>query len=463
MGVARVLSGGTDGRFQIEIDTGIGVKDAELARLAARQAEIEIEIAANQILLTQAQAATEVARQLWVLQVDALVVLMQSAAPEDAISAQQQNVEATLRALMSAQIAEAPHKTLDNALKLEKASILREIAKWNTTQTVFTRYAWCADFTEEAEGETVRTIEIDGEPDHILIAPGALLPDASEPQLTAMPVMTGPQAYLNYALLPGWQKHMPTFRTAVITAIDYDNNRADVALDAATSQAQGLNINQASTLDAVPVVYMDCDAFAFEVDDHVVVQFVGQNWAMPYIIGFVDTPAECAPLKHTGFFTHHRIGNIPANDTSFLVVFRVRRTRAQSWWDDKNSLSCIVNGTTLPLEDYGTSNLAATYGRYDTHSAIVNTQVLNAFDDCPDSMIVVSVRNQFGACTFKLYFQGVLLTDVTMSIPIHADPMIGVSSTCNDYPYHPDGTLSYTGTGASKAAYQTFITYTAPT
>jgi hypothetical protein len=93
--------------------------------------------------------------------------------------------------------------------------------------------------------------------------------------------------------LPGWQKFKPTFRKGVCTAVDYDADKMSVSLDSALSSAQSLNVNQASTLTNIPVVYMECNAEAFEVGDKVVVQFTGQNWANPRVIGFVGNPEPC--------------------------------------------------------------------------------------------------------------------------------------------------------------------------
>lgn len=47
-------------------------------------------------------------------------------------------------------------------------------------------------------------------------------------------------------------------------------------------------------LDAVPVEYMQCNAWAFEDGDRVVVQFTSQDWAQPKVVGFADGPQACA-------------------------------------------------------------------------------------------------------------------------------------------------------------------------
>ena len=54
-----------------------------------------------------------------------------------------------------------------------------------------------------------------------------------------------------------------------ITAIDDGTETVTVALFAATSSAQRLGVNQASTLTGVAVEYMDCGYTIFEVGDRV--------------------------------------------------------------------------------------------------------------------------------------------------------------------------------------------------
>jgi hypothetical protein len=151
---------------------------------------------------------------------------------------------------------------------------------------------WCADLSEELTGE-VDTIEIKGAPDQILIGPGGASGFAQN-KLANIMAMSYAQAGLAWALLPGWQKWRPTYRVGVIGSIDYDADTASVTLDAATSIAQRLNINQSTTLADIPVDYMYCNASAFEDGDRVVVEFPGQLWDTgPKVIGFETNPQTC--------------------------------------------------------------------------------------------------------------------------------------------------------------------------
>jgi hypothetical protein len=115
--------------------------------------------------------------------------------------------------------------------------------------------------------------------------------------LTAREVQSPEQAFWNAAVLPGWQKWKPTYRLGTITALDVEADTASVTLDAATSSAQGLNVNQATSLTAVPVEYMTCNASAFEIGDACLVQFVGQDQAAPKVVGFKDHPKSCQNVR----------------------------------------------------------------------------------------------------------------------------------------------------------------------
>lgn len=83
------------------------------------------------------------------------------------------------------------------------------------------------------------------------------------------------------------------YRVGTITDIDYNAHTATVELDEALSVAQDLDVNQSMILENIPVKYMDCDANAFVVDDRVVVEFTGQGWESPQVIGFETNPQPC--------------------------------------------------------------------------------------------------------------------------------------------------------------------------
>jgi hypothetical protein len=164
---------------------------------------------------------------------------------------------------------------------------------------VVEREVWCVDLTEDAEADSlVATVEIPGEPTAMLLAAGCREASSTDGRLLARALMTPAQAFWNAAVLPGWQRWMPTFRKATVTAVKKPQGAVDVLLDDAVSTAQSLTVmrKEASrALANVPVVYMDCGAEIFEVNDRVVIEFYNRDWDSPVCIGFVENPRECTP------------------------------------------------------------------------------------------------------------------------------------------------------------------------
>jgi hypothetical protein len=158
--------------------------------------------------------------------------------------------------------------------------------------------AWCADYSDELEvGAVVPTIEVPGEIGHVLVAPQHTPEEWEGPTHGQMnPVLntTAAGCFLNWALLPGWQKWYPTYRFGEITAIDYEADTCNITLSSAISSAQGLDVNQTETLSDVEIEYMSCNSSAFEVGDEVVVKFRSQFWSAPLVIGFRSEPKQCA-------------------------------------------------------------------------------------------------------------------------------------------------------------------------
>ena len=184
-------------------------------------------------------------------------------------------------------------------LQAELTSLMLRRSELEAVPENETRQVWCADYTLFIfPGAEVGTIEINGEPEamsqRILIKPGftGVGYTPSDGQLHTRIGQAYHQAFLNAALLPGWQRHRPTFRTAVINSIEADN-KCNLTLDPAFSSAQNLPINGAENLTNVPIEYMHCHATAFEAGDHVVVQLTGWDWDEAKVIGFVSNPKTC--------------------------------------------------------------------------------------------------------------------------------------------------------------------------
>ena len=193
--------------------------------------------------------------------------------------------------------------------------------------------AWCADLTDTLSPQTpVATVEIPGERQlGVRIRPQfeagnqytAARDGLLQPAFASSPEAT----FWNWALHPGAEKWRPRYRLGRITVLDPATESCTVRLDpqktGASTRARdgqtldvntplktlldpqsgqqhiilpGANIqirNGVTTLLNVPIQYMDCGAEAFEVDDHVLVEFTDRDWTQPRVIGFADNPKPC--------------------------------------------------------------------------------------------------------------------------------------------------------------------------
>jgi hypothetical protein len=289
MGYAKILGGGEDGRYDIELDFGKDAKDQILAALGQllSQTSLAIGVATSRVAFADSEEA-ELRIQIEALRNQYAIDSQAGLNPStDAIN----SAVAGLGALQA--INSASRRALAT-LKLEQKKQFAAVAYWNSFSPISTRSAWCCDFTESAPvGSFVATKEIPGDSSLVLIAPGAPVWDESDGILTATEVMSPSQAFLAAALLPGWQKFKPTHRWGTLTAINRDAHTASVSLFDQRSAAQSLPVNQSATLSNVPIQYMTCNSEPFELGDRVVVEFIGQDWNAPRIIGFLDNPKPC--------------------------------------------------------------------------------------------------------------------------------------------------------------------------
>ena len=123
---------------------------------------------------------------------------------------------------------------------------------------------------------------------------------------------SGPSAvFYNKALLPGYQKWRPTFRTGVVKFIDGDY--CTVALDDAISSQKKLNINKDNTLFNVPIKYGSCNGEVFQVGDNIVVEFKDQAQEKPVVIGFQTNPRPCKSVYVTVADYFGVVGDYPDN------------------------------------------------------------------------------------------------------------------------------------------------------
>jgi len=157
--------------------------------------------------------------------------------------------------------------------------------------------AWCADKSLNLPNNSlVATTEVPGERGRVQIRPaydGGAVYNAGRDGIL-QPAISSElyNFFYNLSILPGWQKWRPQYRYGVVTNIN--NDRISVSVDVATSSQQNLNVNQSGNLEAIACKYLTCDCGAFEVGDHVLIEFPSRRWAQnPRVIGFYDHPLGC--------------------------------------------------------------------------------------------------------------------------------------------------------------------------
>ncbi|MFI8748836.1 hypothetical protein ACIGG6_02355 [Vreelandella lionensis] len=292
MGKARILQALGEGRYTIEI-----IEARERAEVAKQQA-----LARITQLQTQVNALTQ--------QINAAQSAFATAVNEQNAAIAQYQQEMAEEGRSSINLAETAEKVMTTAgerdkLRVEQRSLEVRIkadealiARINSLPPLRQMQAWCADYTDDLSGE-VATAEVPGEIGSVIIKPGfeganqwsATADGAMQPALASTPAAT----FYNLAMLPGWQKWRPTYRTATITSIDGDT--CSITLDAATSSQQALSVNARSSYSGVPILYMDCNGAAFEQGDKVLVAFAG-NINGPTVVGFESAPKMCSALDY---------------------------------------------------------------------------------------------------------------------------------------------------------------------
>lgn len=320
MGRGRITGGGTGGLYMLQRTYHDEHVKRELSLLEATLSELQQQRAEALQKHGEAQEAAELAREAYddrvELYVQALVALDPESTPEE-VAAAQEAVTAAQVALVRARSALGQAASVLSLVdaRIDTATERRSQLRRHLNPPA--ESAWCADFTENASG-SVATIEVPGEPARLLVYPQSLGEGAHNAQRDGMLLprewASPEQAFFNASILPGWQRFMPTYRTGRIVALDADT--CTVRLDDDRSSAQGLGINQQAVLGGVPIVYMTCNGAAFALSDHVVVEFVGRDWAQPRVIGFASSPRPC-----------------PANDRAFLVYVLTTESRSLQCWN----------------------------------------------------------------------------------------------------------------------------------
>lgn len=298
MGKARIVSGGEDGRYWVELLHNRDRIDAELADLTQRLTDLQAELDA-----LEAEREPLVAERNWIAtDIDEAVASAEDGDVPD--------VEALLVEL--AQVS-AKIQALDARIAMLKGRILVARKRQQMLQAVPenpTQEAWCADLTEDLAGE-VATVEVPAEGivgqfltwRRMQIRPGffdrAAYLKPRDGQMFHRQGMSPEQAYFSAAILPGVQRWRPQYRIGTLVSVDQGNDTCSLNLQSEDSSAQGLIIDppviNTLTLSGVPIEYMDCNAMPFEVGDRVLVEFQDRDWAQPRVIGFEKEPKGCFP------------------------------------------------------------------------------------------------------------------------------------------------------------------------
>lgn len=327
MGYGTITGGGADGRYTISLDYGEETKTAYLAALNTQLEKLNADLLIAEAKLAEKQAEAQLVQD----EINAATTSYIEAggtgnAGAPAVQAALFFLEQQKKAYIEAQKLTIDARLKVEAIKLARAQALDYIVRWNAAVVSETKDAWCADLTEDGSGP-VATIDINGESNLTLIAPGCRGWNANDGYMRAPDVMSPAGAYWNLAAAPGWQKWNPTYRWGTISSIDTDADTCTVNLASATSSQQSLGVNQSSTLSNVPVVYMTCNARAFEEGDRVVVQFIGQDWSNPRVIGFLDNPKPC--LQY--FASYYVIGYPPLSNGAQHLYALIDRYKDEEW------------------------------------------------------------------------------------------------------------------------------------
>lgn len=316
MGKARIISQLEPGRYQIELDHGTLQRDVMIA-------EIDTLLQGEELALQDADATIAELQEQLDTKVSALNTLIDEMnhppEPEDEDEDEDDDAEdapdITERISTAIIDVERARLSLNRASRL-RANLLMKLtglrlkrAALERIETDKTIEAWCTDGEPDMTGE-VGTAEVPGEPMMpILIKPGfeesAGYDQARDGQMIERPLMSGAQAYLNAALLPGWQKWRPTYRFGIITEIDETADTCTIEIEPSRSSAQNLDVEPIGALTAVPIEYRECNAAAFQEGDSVLIEYRGQLADAPVVIGFKENPRYCDPYVIISYTAHN--------------------------------------------------------------------------------------------------------------------------------------------------------------
>ena len=283
MSKAEIVEHIGEALYRVSLKYAVAQVKAQLNRINARIAELAVEIPGQKLTILQLRS-----------EADSIRTNINSE-----ITNYQQDAEGALEELKQLQVLlirkfgeiNKQQYALDLLIS-ENLSLLKRRGQIERIPEEKQIDAWCADFTEDLEGE-VGLIDLNDEGSYgAIIQPGysdeAGYNGGRDGALMPREAQSSRQVFLNAALLPGVQKFRPRYRVGTISNIV--NDTCTVFLDDATSSAQGLNINKFDFYGDVPIMYMDCNAEVFEEGDKVLVRFTESG---PLVVGFESEPRQC--------------------------------------------------------------------------------------------------------------------------------------------------------------------------
>lgn len=293
MAVATIVSVLGARSFLVQYDTGAAERAAALDALNARHVQLTLDIATATLAAAAAEDAEAPAAADYRAATDAYAAALLAEADAQAIDAALTAMEAAKQTWMALQSTTRLARTELTALQHADANVLRELAQWTTFEPSVTVPA--TDVMHRGSlggvfsvGMSVTTMEANGEPQQAFVSGSTNIPSGT---MRARQTMTPEQAFLNAALLPGWQKFRPTYRVATVTAVDVHAPSVTVALAADAAYGLHLGINQSNTLTITDIRYngglgIVLSLYAFVPGDSVLVGFDAQDWTRPFLIGF---------------------------------------------------------------------------------------------------------------------------------------------------------------------------------
>ena len=322
MSKATILSGGDSGLYRVQLDLDTHRVEDRLTKIQELLDAIDATEGAGSMAALQAAYDAAEAKLTAAIADQNDIIALYNEDPTD--EAMIDELKWAIEQIAAAATERNKARIALNTLKLRRASLAQE-QKYLQDKTPDEPEAelWCADYSQDLEGSVGLADIANSQGTQLIIRPGndeptgAVAVDArdgcDQPSIASTP--SG--VFANWALRSAATKWIPRYRVGAIVSFREDYpNLCTISLDPMLGD-QKVDMNQGSTLEDVPIVYMDCNELVFEVGDRVLVEFVAQDWMDPQIIGFESHPKSCASR---GFLTPQGALEYTAGDWYFTPV-----------------------------------------------------------------------------------------------------------------------------------------------